>query len=87
MSHGLLRAGALLTLLLSSALILSPRRDWAQALEPAPAPAPAPAERDTVDLTPYLASREARHAKVPWKIGEYFQFSIDWSGLNGGNAL
>jgi hypothetical protein len=43
--------------------------------------------RDTVDLTPYLAARAARHAKVPWKIGEYFQFSIDWSGLNGGSAL
>jgi hypothetical protein len=26
-------------------------------------------------------------AKVPWKIGEYFQFSIDWNGLNGGSSL
>ena len=26
-------------------------------------------------------------ATVPWKIGEYFQFSIDWNGLNGGNSL
>jgi uncharacterized protein DUF3108 len=26
-------------------------------------------------------------ALVPWKIGEYFQFSIDWNGLNGGNSL
>jgi uncharacterized protein DUF3108 len=43
--------------------------------------------RDTVDLTPYLAARASRQAKVPWRIGEYFQFSIDWSGLNGGNAL
>ena len=43
--------------------------------------------RDTVDLTPYLSARATRYAKVPWKIGEYFQFSIDWSGLNGGNAL
>ena len=24
---------------------------------------------------------------VPWKIGEYFQFSIDWNGLNGGGSL
>jgi len=24
---------------------------------------------------------------VPWKIGEYFQFSIDWNGLNGGSSL
>jgi len=47
----------------------------------------AEAGRDTVDLTPYLQARAARQAKVPWKIGEYFQFSIDWSGLNGGNAL
>jgi hypothetical protein len=43
--------------------------------------------RDTVDLTPYLTARGARAAKVPWKIGEYFQFSIDWSGVNGGSAL
>lgn len=26
-------------------------------------------------------------AAVPWKIGEYFQFSIDWNGLNGGSSL
>jgi hypothetical protein len=82
MRHRLLRAGALLTLLLSSVPAFPPRPDLAEALEQAPA-----ADRDTVDLTPYLASREARRAKVPWKIGEYFQFSIDWSGLNGGNAL
>ena len=82
MPHRLLRAGALLTLLLSSTLMFPPRRDRAEALEQASASGP-----DTVDLTPYLASREARRAKVPWKIGEYFQFSIDWSGLNGGNAL
>lgn len=28
-----------------------------------------------------------RFAKVPWRIGEYFQFSIDWNGLNGGSSL
>jgi hypothetical protein len=87
MRHRLLRAGALLTLLLSSVPMLPPRRDWAEALEQPPASQAPAADRDTVDLTPYLASREARRAKVPWKIGEYFQFSIDWSGLNGGNAL
>ena len=43
--------------------------------------------RDTVDLTPYLVARQVTAAKVPWKIGEYFQFSIDWSGVNGGSAL
>ncbi|MGH7680854.1 MAG: DUF3108 domain-containing protein [Candidatus Eiseniibacteriota bacterium] len=26
-------------------------------------------------------------APVPWKLGEYFQFSIDWNGLNGGGSL
>lgn len=26
-------------------------------------------------------------ASVPWKIGEYFEFSIDWNGLNGGYSL
>lgn len=28
-----------------------------------------------------------RFAAVPWRIGEYFQFSIDWNGLNGGSSL
>lgn len=42
---------------------------------------------DTVDLSRYMSARPSRVAKVPWKIGEYFQFSIDWSGLNGGSAL
>ncbi len=45
------------------------------------------APRDTVDLSKYMTARPAHEAKVPWKIGEYFQFSIDWSGLNGGSAL
>ena len=26
-------------------------------------------------------------AAVPWRPGEYFQFSIDWNGLNGGGSL
>lgn len=26
-------------------------------------------------------------APVPWRIGEYFQFSIEWSGINAGSAL
>ena len=78
----LLLGCALLAFLLSSLLMVPLRRDRAEALEPTP-----PSNPDTVDLTPYLTQREARHAKVPWKIGEYFQFSIDWSGLNGGNAL
>jgi Protein of unknown function (DUF3108) len=46
-----------------------------------------PAPRDTVDLSRYMASRHPHEARVPWRIGEYFQFSIEWSGLSGGNAL
>lgn len=34
-----------------------------------------------------LPPAPAEGAAVPWKIGEYFQFSIDWNGLNGGNSL
>jgi hypothetical protein len=26
-------------------------------------------------------------ARVPWRIGEYFQFSVSWSGINAGSAL
>jgi len=32
-------------------------------------------------------SASASDAPVPWKLGEYFQFSIDWNGLNGGGSL
>jgi hypothetical protein len=46
-----------------------------------------PAPPDTVDLSRYMTGRHATEARVPWKVGEYFQFSIEWSGLNGGNAL
>lgn len=42
----------------------------------------APAPPDTADAGP-----QSGLAPVPWKIGEYFQFSIDWNGLNGGNSL
>lgn len=68
----------------------APRDSLGKAAPPEATAAPrdgAAALPDTVDLAPYLAAREARYAKVPWKIGEYFQFSIDWSGLNGGSAL
>jgi hypothetical protein len=33
------------------------------------------------------AAERKRFARVPWRIGEYFQFSIDWNGLNGGSSL
>ncbi len=33
------------------------------------------------------AEERKRFAPVPWRIGEYFQFSIEWNGLNGGSSL
>jgi hypothetical protein len=33
------------------------------------------------------AAERKRFAPVPWRIGEYFQFSIEWNGLNGGSSL
>jgi hypothetical protein len=68
---------------------------------PSAAPAePAAADPDTTEATAapdtssdyvggsYVDEEERkRFAKVPWKIGEYFQFSIDWNGLNGGSSL
>jgi hypothetical protein len=44
---------------------------------------------DSLSALPSAAqgSPSAGDAPVPWKIGEYFQFSIDWNGLNGGGSL
>lgn len=43
---------------------------------------------DTSGFGPYVSAAERkRFARVPWRIGEYFQFSIDWNGLNGGSSL
>ena len=42
----------------------------------------ASADSDSAD-----AGLKAGLAPVPWKIGEYFQFAIDWNGLNGGSSL
>lgn len=51
----------------------------------------APATSDSAvaaSFGPWVDPEEARRfAKVPWRIGEYFQFSIDWNGLNGGSSL
>lgn len=44
------------------------------------APAAAPPDSTQPPASPSAAA-------VPWKIGEYFQFSIDWNGLNGGSSL
>jgi hypothetical protein len=46
------------------------------------------ATADTSGFGSYVGAAERkRFAKVPWRIGEYFQFSIDWNGLNGGSSL
>lgn len=43
---------------------------------------------ETSSSGPYISEAERkRFAAVPWRIGEYFQFSIDWNGLNGGSSL
>ena len=57
-----------------------------------PIPAQAPDSLSAPDSLAPLPSAgqgspSAGDARVPWKIGEYFQFSIDWNGLNGGGSL
>ena len=48
----------------------------------------APGAADSLGLGRWVNEEELkRFAKVPWRIGEYFQFSIDWNGLNGGSSL
>ena len=43
---------------------------------------------DTSGFGSFVTEAERkRFAKVPWRIGEYFQFSIEWNGLNGGSTL
>lgn len=46
------------------------------------------AAADTLGFGTWVDDEERkRFAKVPWRIGEYFQFSIDWNGINGGSSL
>jgi len=46
------------------------------------------AARDTSAFGSWITAEERKHfAPVPWRIGEYFQFSIEWNGLNGGSSL
>lgn len=63
---------------------------------PGPVASAAPAESsgaggsstDSSGFGSWISAEERkRFAKVPWRIGEYFQFSIDWNGLNGGSSL
>jgi hypothetical protein len=65
---------------------------------PVPAEASAPAEASPSAAPPGGAGADSLPAasnpapdttlaRVPWRIGEYFQFSIDWSGINAGSAL
>jgi hypothetical protein len=46
-------------------------------------PAVAPAASDSFDAD----DSDPGFARVPWRIGEYFQFSVSWSGINAGSAL
>jgi hypothetical protein len=63
---------------------------WGAVLLPASSDAP-PALAAGPDSTSATDTTEAGVPSglpaVPWKIGEYFQFSIDWNGLNGGGSL
>jgi len=48
----------------------------------------APGGDDSLGFGAWVDEEEVkRFAKVPWRIGEYFQFSVDWNGLNGGSSL
>ncbi|HEX7077368.1 MAG TPA: DUF3108 domain-containing protein [Candidatus Eisenbacteria bacterium] len=89
-----LLAGAALCLLAAGTAPLGP----AVAEPPPPAAANAVSSAsDSIALAadstdggfgPWVDPDESRRfAKVPWRIGEYFQFSIDWNGLNGGSSL
>jgi uncharacterized protein DUF3108 len=55
--------------------------------EASPAAAPADSTDDRHAAGYVEDSDRKRFAAVPWHIGEYFQFSIDWNGLNGGSSL
>ncbi|HEX5030819.1 MAG TPA: DUF3108 domain-containing protein [Candidatus Eisenbacteria bacterium] len=77
-----LAAGLLFLLPWRTAAPKAAMADEATAAATPPAPAEAAQAPDTADAGP-----QAGLAAVPWKIGEYFQFSIDWNGLNGGGSL
>ena len=48
----------------------------------------ASAGRTPADTLPAVdPGSESAVARVPWRIGEYFQFSVSWSGINAGSAL
>jgi Protein of unknown function (DUF3108) len=86
--------GALLRPILLSFLVLA----TAGPAAPVPSPGDSTAENpEPGALTPEAsgdggssaasAGAESGLAPVPWKVGEYFQFSIDWNGINGGHSL
>ena len=80
--HPFLRGAASATLSLSLVLALTLIAPAGPARRAGAAPADSAAAAAD---TSYDA--QAGLAPVPWKIGEYFQFSIDWNGLNGGGSL
>lgn len=88
------------TRLLLACLVVLPPAPLAPAMaaEPVAASAPDAADRDAAAAPADSAGdrydgafvdeeERKRFAAVPWHIGEYFQFSIDWNGLNGGSSL
>lgn len=81
----------LLPAALALGLVLVPAAVTPAAEPPAETPAdPATllASADSLGFGTWVDEEERkRFAKVPWRIGEYFQFSIDWNGINGGSSL
>lgn len=89
---GLAAAGlALLALLVVSRAGISEPAPPAQpsaAAAPAASAAPAaPAATPTAADSSSAGGDSVSYAPVPWRVGEYFQFSVDWSGINAGSAL
>ncbi len=72
---------------LSPAMAAEPGAAAVDADEPGTAVAPADSSDDRYGGAFVDDEERKRFAPVPWRIGEYFQFSIDWNGLNGGSSL
>lgn len=83
-----MKAAPALLLVALAGMLLASAPAGAPASAPDAAPeAPAGAARpDTLAPAPGAAP-DSTIARVPWRIGEYFQFSIEWSGINAGSAL
>lgn len=78
---------AILAVLAAAAAPAGDRPDSTGAGEATPdiSAAASPAAADTVPSQD--PGSDPAVARVPWHIGEYFQFSVSWSGINAGSAL